>query len=150
MKKILQILTATTIIIVSGTSFASDAANWVLIARSANYKYFYIDSNTLSYQLLKMKLELKEEQIATAWFKIVPGKRTGETDSPVEKYINDEVGYCTALIQTNCADSKLRVLVINLFDKKGEIEHRIETLTSKYEDIPPKTVFADIKEIICR
>jgi len=147
MKIILQILT---VIIVSGTSFASEATNWLLLARSADYKYFYIDSSTLSYQLLKIKMNLKEEVIATAWFKIVPNKETKKTVSSAEKYINEEVGYATALIQTNCANLKLRVLVLNIFDKKGQNAYRLETLTSKYEDIPPKTVFADIKEIICR
>ncbi|MBF0558168.1 MAG: hypothetical protein HQL08_05260 [Nitrospirae bacterium] len=148
MKIVLQILTL--IAILSGISFASDTANWVLIARSANHKDFFIDSKTLSYQLIKLKMQMSEEQVATAWFKIVPGKEAKQTVSLTEKYINDEVGYATVLIQTNCANSMLRVLVINIFDKDGKISHRIETLTSKYEGIPPRTVFNDIKDIICR
>ncbi|MBF0559633.1 MAG: hypothetical protein HQL08_12735 [Nitrospirae bacterium] len=148
MKIILQILAIT--ICVSGISFASETTNWVLIARSANDKYFYIDSSTLSYQVLKSKLEMNEEQIATAWFKIVPNKQRKKAVNMAEQYINEEVGYSTALIQTNCANSKFRVLIINLFNKKGDIAHRIETLISKFEDIPPGTVYEDIKEIICR
>jgi hypothetical protein len=149
MKKIIFILIA---IIASSSiaSYASERDRWVLIARSANQKDFYVDSGTLQYQLLKKKLTMQEEQIALAWFKIVPNKKNKRTDSLIEKYINEEIGYATALIETNCSNSTLRVFVINIYDKDDIFAHRIETLTSKFEEIPAGTVFEDIKNIICK
>ncbi|MBF0505541.1 MAG: hypothetical protein HQL09_01780 [Nitrospirae bacterium] len=149
---VLLILTAMTLMSPT-VAYCSAGTNWVLIARSAGNKDFYIDSTTLKYCLSKIKLQMKEEQIATAWFKIVTDKnRKGgkKTAGPAEKYINQQVSYAKALIQTDCYDSTLRVLVIYLFDKNDKMTYRIETLSSKFEEIPQGCVFEDIKDIICR
>ena len=131
-------------------SQASEPNKWVLIARSASGKDFYIDSDSLNYQLLKKKLSLREEQIARAWFKIVPNHEDKQKkENEVQNYINEELGYATALIETNCSNSTLRVFVVNIYDNNYELAYRIETLRSQFEAIPSGAVFADIKNIIC-
>lgn len=148
MKTIIPIVIA--ILAFSATaSYASELGKWVLVAESATEKDFYIDSGTLQYRILKKKMTLSEEQIARAWFKVVPKKGAVKTDNLIEKYINEEIGYATALVETNCSNSKLRVLVINMYDKGDKLARRIETLTSQFEHIPAGCVFEDIKNIIC-
>lgn len=130
-------------LICQGDALADE--KWVLIVRSKSGMNYYIDAKTLIY---------KKMEVASAWFKVVPGKKVTNFERlkemkffapSLETYQHHKV-----LCEIDCPNSKIRMLVTNVYDKDEKLLQRVETLTGSWTKIPEKTCFYDIKDIVCK